>query len=78
MGSKWTNEEIEHLKFAYEHTPIKVLSKQIGRSAKSIYSMAQLLGLKRKHKSGKKYIKELLDTIAELSVKLREIGGLHG
>lgn len=49
QGKKWTDEEIQFLKFAFprEDFTVKEISKALFRSVQSIKSMAKELGLKR-------------------------------
>jgi hypothetical protein len=67
MGTKWKPHEIELLKQHYSDKAIKELCEIIKRSERSIYSQANLLGLKKSDE----HIKKLLELEAE---RLRNFG----
>jgi hypothetical protein len=64
---KWTDDERRVLSALYSDTDIKEICRILGRSDKSIYTQAYLLGLKR----SEEYIKMLLQIEAK---RLREVG----
>jgi hypothetical protein len=64
---KWTDAERRVLSALYSDTDIKEICRILGRSDKSIYTQAYLLGLKR----SEEYIKMLLQIEAK---RLREVG----
>ena len=63
----WTDDERRVLSALYSDTDIKEICRILGRSDKSIYTQAYLLGLKR----SEEYIKMLLQVEAK---RLREVG----
>jgi len=67
MKRKWTEDERRVLSALYSDTDIKEICRILGRSDRSIYTQAYLLGLKR----SEEYIKMLLNIEAK---KLRELG----
>jgi hypothetical protein len=67
MGTKWKPHEIELLKQHYSDKAIKELCEILKRSERSIYSQANLLGLKKSDE----HIKKLLELEAE---RLRSFG----
>lgn len=67
MRRKWTEDERRVLSALYSDTDIKEICRILGRSDRSIYTQAYLLGLKR----SEEYMKMLLQIEAK---RLRELG----
>lgn len=62
-GKPWTDEQIEYLKNNYKTTPVDEIAKVLGRSRKSIFEKASILGLSKDNykiwtEEDLKYLKE--------------------
>jgi hypothetical protein len=71
MGTKWKPHEIELLKEHYSDKTIKQLCEIINRSQKSIYSQANLLGLKKSYEHMQMLKKNDAENIQKLGFNFR-------
>jgi len=71
MGTKWKPHEIELLKQHYSDKTIKQLCEIINRSEKSIYSQANLLGLKKSYEHMQMLKKNDAENIQKLGLNFR-------